>query len=482
MFYDASIVAAQIVVDSKAPDNTGQTSEPALSPRQIWTFTVVNSTWNDPPVVANGIAYVFNTEYYTKPSERYISMFGQPSHPLLTVYALNASDGSKLWEYAAKGYLQLFTVVNGTAYFSTTDLLNINGQYGGAYAYALNTSSGEEKWVYFVDGTISGTKYDHDNGALYVIFIASYSYDAFVTAVNSNDGKEIWRYNTGLYTYPRVAIGEGAMYFGAGDWFYALNTSNGRMIWNTTVGSSLDNVGPVLSDDVVYFTSRDGQRTYALNSQDGSQLWSHSGFSYSTSNKGISYVTEGDVIYAYEGLSGNNVWNYSVNETISSLEISNDMLFVGSHSTLTALNTDNGAKLWNFSLPSKWFIFADDYSIYNNNDSSYLVIREGTIFCYSGKTLYAKDIYSGKTLWNYTDPGLSLLTVTDGLAFYKTAHTIHALNIPFIAPSSTQNPNAQPLGSFVYAGLAFVALIVGITVASLIALLAKKEKQGLCSS
>jgi outer membrane protein assembly factor BamB len=472
-------------IENSTPDKTAPptstTPEPnltAIAPTKLWTFTVINSSWNDPPVVANGIAYVFNTEYYTKPSERYVGMFGPPSHPLVTVYALNASDGSELWQYQAQGEHQFFTVDKGTAYLSTTDYYCLDGQYTGSYVYALNASLGDEKWIYYVDGTISGTRFDGNNGALYVFFIASHSYDALVTAVNLSNGKEMWHYNVGLYTYPRAAIGEGAMYFGAGDRLYALNNSNGRIIWNTTIGTAVDNVLPTLSQGVIFFTSRDGQRSYALKEQDGRLLWNYSGSSYSASNKGVGYVTEKDAIYAYDGLSGKRVWNYMANETIGSLEQSNDMVFVGSNGTLTALKADNGAKLWNYSLPGYYAFTLVDTTVLTSTAN--LLFSRGTLFCYSGKTLRAIDAYSGKTLFDYTDYDRSFLTMTDNLAFYKAANTISALSIPDTAFSPTQSPTARPEQSATYPELAVLAvaslIILGVASVSLVYFKRRKGK------
>jgi outer membrane protein assembly factor BamB len=444
----------------------------ALSPTRLWTFTMINSSWIDPPVVANGIAYVFNTEYYTKQSEldlKGLLMFGPPSHPLVTVYALNASDGSELWQYHAQGELLLFTVDKGTAYFSTTDYYCLDGKYTGAHVYALNASSGDEKWVYNVDGTISGTKHDVNNGALYVVFIASNSQVAFITAVNSSNGKEIWRYNIADYTYPRAAIGKGAMYFGADDCMYALNTNNGKILWNTTVGTAVDNVLPILSQGVLFLTSRDGKNSYALNAEDGRLLGNYSGLGYYASEKGVrGYVTEKNVAYAYDGLSGDRVWSYIANENIRSLQPSNDLVFVGSNGTLTVLSADNGKKLWDYSLPGiVYFDFGRYYSF--QNYSAHLLFSRGTLFFYSGQTLRALDAYSGKTLFNYTDNNRTFLKMTDNLAFYKRANTIYALSIPDTAFSPPQNPTTIPEQSANYPELAvleIVSAIAAVAVAS----------------
>jgi outer membrane protein assembly factor BamB len=476
IFFGASIITAQTVVDSDGSESPRETSQPALSPTKLWSFTVVNSSWDDPPVIANGIAYVFNTEYYTDPSERYFSMFGPPSHPLVTVYALNASDGSKLWEYQAKGELQFFTVVNGKAYFSTTEYSSHDYQYYGAYVYALDAFSGAEKWVHNVDGMIFGSKFDSGNGAFYVFFVASGSLDSFVSAVNATSGKEIWRYKFGYYTFPiRVAIGEGAMYFGVNNCFYALNTGDGEIVWNATLESSIEDVPPVLGDDVVYFNSK--QMTYAF-TLNGIQLWNYSGFSYPISSNGVGYVKDGDAVYAYDGVSGNKVWSYPANETIWNLELSDNVLYVSLNGTLTALNAANGAQVWNYSLPGILrFTFGRYYGV--DEHAANLLISKGTLLCYSGKTLRAIEISNGKTLWDYTDYDRSFLTVTEGLAFFKTDHTIYAYSIPDIMPSPLQSPTAPPEESFNSGGLAIeawiIALIVGVTIALLIVLLAKRE-------
>jgi outer membrane protein assembly factor BamB len=173
--------------------------------------------------------------------------------------------------------------------------------------------------------------------------------------------------------------------------------------------------------------------------------------------------TEKDTVNAYEGLSGNAVWNYIANETITSLEISNDMVFVGSNGTLTVLNADYGTKLWDYNLPGiVYFNFGRYYSF--QNYSAHLVFSRGTLFCYSGQTLRAIDAYSGKTLFNYTDNDRSFLTMTDNLAFYKTANTIYALSIPESAFSPSPSPTALPEQSSTYTELAVLEVATAIAI------------------
>ncbi len=472
MFFVASIVTAQTANESNHPQ---ETSEPEPSLRELWTFTLVNSSWNNSPVIADGIAYLFNTEYYTKPSELYLQgllMFGPPSHPLVTVYALNASDGLELWQYQAQGELQLFTIDKGAAYFSTTDICCLDGQYSGAHVYALNASSGDEKWVYNVDGMIFGSKFDSPHGVFYALYVASGSLDSYVSAINTTNGEEIWRYKFGYYIYPiRFAISEDAIYFGVNNYFYSLNTSDGKILWKATLESSYEDVAPTLGDQAVYFNSK--QMTHALTTQNGSPLWNYSAFSYPISSNGIGYVRDGKTVYSYDGVSGNKVWSYSFNETIYSLELFDNVLYVCLNGTLITLNVVDGTQLWNYSLPEKRFVF----SPYYRENTANLLISNGTLFCYSGKTLSAIDISNGKTLWDYTDYDRSLITVTDGLAFFKTAHAIYALSIPDIVPSPLQSGTEKSL----YLGLTIegwiIILIVSITILFFTVFLAKKRNK-----
>ncbi|MCW4030368.1 MAG: PQQ-binding-like beta-propeller repeat protein [Candidatus Bathyarchaeota archaeon] len=465
-----SLLSALPTADSDVPDS----SESAPSPKELWTFTVINSSWSN-PVIANGIAYVFSTEQYTKPSEKHVSLFGPPPHHLVTVYALNVSDGSKLWEYTAEGELQRFTVANDTAYFSTSEGWCVDKHYLGAHIFAIDALTGAEKWVHNVDGMIFASRFDGDNSAFYVLFVASGSLDSFVSAVNVTNGKESWIYKFGNHIYPiPVAIGEEAMYFGLSNCFYALNETDGKIIWNSTLDSSISEAA-VLGEDVVYVKSQ--QMTYALNPQNGYQLWNYSSYSYCISRKGIGYVQEGDAVYAFEGVSDDKIWSYSANKTINSLKLVDDRLYVCLNGTLTALNAVNGTPFWNYSIPQMRFVF----SPYYQDNTAKLLISEDKLFCYSGKTLHAIDISNGEDLWAYTDYDHTFLTVTDGVAFFKSAHTLYAFSIPAIVPSTSQSTTAQPAEPSMVLGftieLLIVVSIVAISAVLLTMILVKKRIQ-----
>ena len=113
----------------KAAATPVATSSPALSSKEIWNFTAADTTahatsleWAS-PVVANGIAYVWNTETYIITGEP-LDPFSNPiQHTLGAIYALNASSGAKLWNFTTPGTVISLNIVNGIAmYVQTTTL------------------------------------------------------------------------------------------------------------------------------------------------------------------------------------------------------------------------------------------------------------------------------------------------------------------------------------------------------------------------
>lgn len=84
------------------------------------------------------------------------------------IYALNASTGTKLWNFATNGVIfSSPAVANGVVYVGTED----TGSLDGGNLYALNAVTGAQLWSYntgsidlsspaVVDGVVYATTYD----------------------------------------------------------------------------------------------------------------------------------------------------------------------------------------------------------------------------------------------------------------------------------------------------------------------------------
>ena len=108
----SSLLFAPIAYANGSTVNSNPTQGDGIAtlPTELWSFTANTTTNNvswQSGVVADGVAYLWNTETYTVPGEQsqYLSMFPLV-HSLGNIYALNAQNGAKLWNYTVKGSVQ----------------------------------------------------------------------------------------------------------------------------------------------------------------------------------------------------------------------------------------------------------------------------------------------------------------------------------------------------------------------------------------
>jgi outer membrane protein assembly factor BamB len=470
-------------------DNGVKTSNPVLSPTELWNFTVANLTahtislgWGR-PVVANGIAYLRNTETYVISDEPPLYPLNiTRQHTLGTIYALNASSGAKLWNFTDPRGLRSLAIIDGVAYVCSSDSTFTDGQSGGGNIYALDAVTGAQKWVYSIDGDIHWSSIN--NGVIYVFFQAS-GFNSYVCAVKTANGQELWKWKAGYYVeLSPPAVGEGAIYFGTygsiDNHYYAVSTMNGTELWSAVIVGWVRSYS-TLVDGIVYFSSDNTHYTidnssntylYALDAHNSDKLWIYTvGFTGSSPivAGGIVYVDGREAtwknpyafsdrldwgtsnVFALNASNGNKVWNYSANEVdFSSLTLIDDVVCFSSNGTFNALNAADGTKLWSYSTDGNGHPLIID-NIFPNyyGYTTDATINDGILYYYSGKTLHALDTSNGNSLWNYTtDSNRSFLTVANNTAYFNAGNTVYALSGPTIVhspePSPTETPSPSP--------------------------------------
>ena len=181
------------------------------------------------------------------------------------LYALNAEDGSKKWEYLLYKYAAMNvspTTVDGTVYIGSD-----NSRF-----YALDAEDGSEKWVTSLGG---GAGYDTvvQDGVVYAGRRDVYQGpDPRVFALDTSDGSIIWESDETGEPSGGFAYANGMVYAGCEDTkIYALDASDGSKVWEFTTGSFVRGA-PTVVDDIAYCPSGDGS-VYALDASDGSKLW-----------------------------------------------------------------------------------------------------------------------------------------------------------------------------------------------------------------
>ena len=197
------------------------------------------------------------------------------------VYAINARDGSILWHYPPKSNMAVggpLVVSNQMLFVGTQGSVD---QPETSALYAINIANGSLKWYYLMG--------DYAGAALLnnVVYVASG--DQHLYAFNISNGTLLWRYKFNdpvSISYPTITP-NGILYINV-DGPYAMDSTNGSVLWHKTLGSSQSVffTPSEVIDGVDYLARRGGGQgydtLYALNASTGAEYWHISNFNQIT--------------------------------------------------------------------------------------------------------------------------------------------------------------------------------------------------------
>ena len=233
-------------------------------------------------------------------------------------------------------------------------LVNPQGGYVGLQAEGFDTSSLHEA---VLSTNETGTWQNETTSALMWNQNAVYGFDNFGTAT----------YRDGVLYAPSKGDNN----------LYAVNASNGAIIWNTTVRQC--DGSPCIDGDVVYVGECMGvyeptpqSRAMALNRTNGNVMWQFvepNGNSwvgsplvngqyvyYTTCNFDESNYTNSPGVYALNKTNGNVLWHQSVGNIIGSAAYDNGIIFISVYNPPAqyALNATTGQQIWRQSYGYSW--------------------------------------------------------------------------------------------------------------------------------
>ena len=334
---------------------------------EIWTKNVTG--YVTAPVIVGNAIYV-STNWHN-PSTDTTSGF---------VYALDSVTGADLWSYEGPASTSFGTpvVVDGSVYVVSSFLAgNSVGDFTGAYSgvYVLQASTGQELWNYtmqgsfislVVDGANVYVSCDYYDVAKAANLIADY--DACgILAFNAQNGQLIWS-DKFSHVVSSFTFAGSTVYLVSGSGFvngqgnvasrngfvYALDSSNGNVLWNYTSGQSLGS-SLFVSGNLCVGTSGG---VCCFNANNGAVIWNFTTTNFSDSSatnptyaNGIVYVgwngpmffssvTQHD-FYALDASNGKGLWSYPLPYTIMSSPTAADgTVYVGA-SFVTSLSPDN---------------------------------------------------------------------------------------------------------------------------------------------
>jgi len=316
------------------------------------------------------------------------------------VYALRAGDGGLLWRYTTAGPVNgPPVVVDGIVYVNANVDRGLG--YATGYIYALRASDGALLWRY----TTGGYVYIYGpTAASRVVYVGSLA--GSLAALRAGDGAVLWRHIAKGPVGASLEV-KGIVYVlitnidQSPDYLEALRASDGKLLWR----SSSNAYAPVVVNNVVYVTSRDGLS--ALRARDGTLLWRYAlagtGFSGPTILDGVVYTIA--TKYSPDTTASTHTGGYALQIATSKITapINRTIPFKQEGpSSLYALRASDGAVLWHYQAPGD-----------KNNGVGLLAVAGGLVYIDttagpSKNTISALRASDGSLLWSYATSTLRL--------------------------------------------------------------------------
>jgi outer membrane protein assembly factor BamB len=327
-------------------------SGPTQAPAVRWAFTAAGPIVAS-PVVADGVVYVGSLSghlYAVDTATGREKWNFKSSMPIASsvavadgvVYfvssagslvALDAAAGQPKWVYAVEherrfearnlhGYRpaaqtipdawDVYTsspaVVNGIVYFGS----------GDGNVYAVDASSGVLQWK-FATGDVVHASPAVASGTVYVG-----SFDGNLYALDAASGQPKWVFKggqdpaihnqVGFQSSPTVV--DGTVYVGCRDaHVYAIDAASGRKKWDYPTSKSWVNSTPVVRDGLVYASTSDSSRFFALDARTGRLRFNFDARAYVFSSPALAgnlayFGSHNGRLYAVDAKSGALAWTF----------------------------------------------------------------------------------------------------------------------------------------------------------------------------
>ncbi|WP_131751689.1 outer membrane protein assembly factor BamB family protein [Prevotella heparinolytica] len=150
-----------------------------------------------------------------------------------------------------------------------SDRVFVGDDMGRLTAYALK--NGRKLWSFASGKRIVGTPAASEG------IIVFGSADRRIYGLSAEDGSLLWRVEAGAPVIGAVSIDKGIAYIGDGNgMFRAIDIHTGKLVWTYADTKGYIETKPLVTEDKVIFGAWDNT-LYALNKQDGKELWKWTG-------------------------------------------------------------------------------------------------------------------------------------------------------------------------------------------------------------
>jgi outer membrane protein assembly factor BamB len=318
--------------------------------RRVWTFHA-HSLVEFPPAVAYGRLFFANNDGM--------------------LYAVDAKTGKGAWRYAARRCQAMSPAVEFHTVYATflnRPPCNASRNLEGTLV-ALRAGSGKVRWQKTI-GPSESSPLLHGK----VVYVGDWNGN--VSAYDALTGRRRWTFHAGGKVKDGLAYAGGRVYFGAYDsHVYALNATNGKLVWKATAQPRFGHSGtfyatPAVAYDRVYIGSTDG-KMYSFGASSGKLRWSHSTGSYVYSSPAVwrrrVYVGSYDGhFYCYDAATGDLKWTFTANGSISGSPtvVAGRVYFATLKRRTYGLNALTGHLLWTYPDGKYSPVVVDDTRLY----------------------------------------------------------------------------------------------------------------------
>ena len=293
------------------------------------------------------------------------------------LYALEATSGRLKWKLKTGGEIRSAVAIDAETVYAVS---------GDGCIYAIQKKDHQLKWKF---GGHGDRKYelfsfaDYFQSSPYLLGDSIfYGAGDYVFAVDKNSGKEIWEYKTGSVVHSSPTVYNHKLFVGSLDgYFYALDTKDGSLKWKfKSVGQRYFPRGemqdsPTAYDGMIFTGSRD-YNFYALDAEKGFGLWNKQfargwAMTKPVVRDSVLYIgtSEDRVIVALDSYTGRILWQTNVKFNVfGSFTFSKSMLYAGTlMGRLYALDIKTGNIIWSMNSD----LFDQNRNKYFKDDENY---------------------------------------------------------------------------------------------------------------
>jgi len=254
--------------------------------------------------------------------------------------------------------------------------------------YALDSATGDVKWIYELDGPILGTVnlLESEDGSPPRLFAIGQN-DGALHSFDPATGKSIWIAEAIDQCDGSASVGNGAIVYGScAAAFHVLSAEDGTIDKNIELDpDSQVASGAAIAGDSVFGGSHSG-RLFHVSMSTGEILWINNDSedevfaTPAVTDDMVLFGSYDGSVYALDRLTGEQKWKYETDGFPTSAVIAGDRAYLGVDGVLQVLNLDDGEVLWSYEVSDE---IASPAII---NNSIVVSSEDGTVTAFGAST------------------------------------------------------------------------------------------------